>query len=223
LSAVTLYDKAYKAYPPTNTILAQLKAQISALKSQVAAGQAARKSGEASEKKGKLQKAIDYYVKSVAQLPNAQLSAHIEELKIQLAASQAPAQGSGQALDTDAVKQFYVDFKKAYESKNELKVMSMVSPDWTAGDGTSCSDLRDTLHTSFGMFDEINYIITSLTVQPSKGGACTASYKLKITGKIYENNITHEEESSVAEQVGPDERGKLRIIKTGEGNFWHIE
>ena len=221
--AIATYEKAYASYPPTYPFFMNFSVQIGDLKNRVTVGKQWLKTGQTDEKKGKLQPAVDDYGKSVAQLPDADLSAHIEELKAQIAEKQAPATGSGQPADAEAVKQFYTDFTKAYESKNESRVMSMVSPDWTAGDGTSCSDLRDTLHTSFSMFDEIHYAVSGLTVQPSKGGACTASYKVKITGKIYESGITHEEESSVTEQVGKDERGKLRIIKTGEGNFWHIE
>jgi hypothetical protein len=48
------------------------------------------------------------------------------------------------------------------------------------------------------------------------------SYDITITGRIFENNIKHEEKSSVTEQVQLDSRGG-KIVRTLQGRFWYIQ
>ena len=189
--------------------------------------------GEKLEKKGDLKGAITQYEKaltiySATYSGRKQLEAHIADLKKALAAAAAAAAATAAhaetAIDVTAVvKQMYADFAKAYEYKNEAKVMSFISPGWDAGDGTTLTDLRNYLHNSFTVFDEIQYTITGLNCKPGKDNTCVVSYDLTIVGKIYDNNIRHEEKSSVNEEVTVDAKGKARIQKTLNGKFWYVE
>ena len=49
------------------------------------------------------------------------------------------------------------------------------------------------------------------------------SYDVIITSKIYRRNLTHEEKSSVNEQVSLDALGKGKIYKTMGGRFWYVQ
>jgi hypothetical protein len=120
------------------------------------------------------------------------------------------------------IKEFYNQFKEAYESKDEYQVVSLICDDWGANDGSSLSDLEDNLHNMFAVFDEIQYTISELSIQRDPTKTYRVSYTVAIMGRIYESDITHTEKSSVQELV-KIENGTVKIVKTLNGNFWSIE
>lgn len=127
------------------------------------------------------------------------------------------------AAEEAAAKALYDQFKQAYESRNESKVMSLISDAWKSNDSTTLADLEEHLHNSFTVFDEIRYAISGLKVDKIGERRFKATYDLVITGRIFENNIKHEEKSSVGEEVTVDERGKAKITRTLEGRFWYVQ
>jgi len=120
------------------------------------------------------------------------------------------------------IKDFYNQFKDAYESKDEYRVISLISSGWGSNDGNTISDLEDNLHNIFTVFDEIQYRISNLSVQPDKPHMYQVSYNVAIKGTIFESNITHNEKSSVRELVKLKD-GKVQIIKTLTGKFWSVD
>jgi len=126
---------------------------------------------------------------------------------------------SGPQLDLAA---FYETFRKAYESRNESALMALLGDDWEAGDGTTLADLAGYLRNSFSVFDEIRYTQGNLQILPSPQGVWRVTYDLTITGRIYAENLTHEEKSTVAEELAFDSGGKLRIVRTTGGRFWSV-
>lgn len=121
------------------------------------------------------------------------------------------------------VKDLYTRFKQAYEGKNDSQVMSMISDDWQASDGSTLSDLRTNLRRSFKTFDEIRYNIQNLSVKPAAEGRYSISYDVTITSRIYKRNLKHEEKSTIYEEVTLDRSGKPRISKTLGGRFWYVQ
>ncbi len=192
-------------------------------------GDMAKAEGEKLEKKGDLKGAINQYEKALSIYAPSfngrkKLETHIAELKKILATP--PASGPAIASNEDQtglIKQMYADFAKAYAYKNEARVMSYISPEWDAGDGTTLSDLRNYLRNSFTVFDEIQYTISGLSIKKGKNDTYQASYDVTIVGKIYDNNIKHEEKSSVNEELAIDAKGKAKVRKTMNGKFWYVE
>lgn len=121
------------------------------------------------------------------------------------------------------VKDFYARFKEAYEGRNDSQIMSMISDEWEAGDGSTLSDLQETLSRSFQTFDEIRYNIQNLSITSGQEGRYSVSYDLTITSRIYKRNLKHEEKSSVNEEVTIDSSGKVKISKTLGGRFWYSQ
>ena len=121
------------------------------------------------------------------------------------------------------VKDFYARFKEAYEERNDSRVISMISDQWQAGDGTTLSDLQMTLRRTFKTFDEIRYNIQSLSITPGQDGRYSISYDVTITSRIYKRNLKHEEKSSIYEEVTIDKSGKAKISKTLGGRFWYVQ
>lgn len=121
------------------------------------------------------------------------------------------------------IKDFYNRFKQAYESRNDSLVMSFIGDEWSAGDGTTLSDLRLNLSRSFRTFDEIRYHIQNLNVTPSSEGKFIVSYDLTISSRIFRRNIKHEEKSTVNEEVMLDRSGKVKITRTLNGRFWYTQ
>jgi len=120
------------------------------------------------------------------------------------------------------IREFYRAFKDAYESKDESLVMSFLSDEWEAGDGTTLEDLEDNLYNSFSVFDEIRYEISNMTLAHTPGGTYSVSYDVTITGRIYEMNMKHEEKSNVNEEIFI-ENDKIKVIRTMGGRFWYVE
>jgi len=121
------------------------------------------------------------------------------------------------------VTAMYDQFKQAYESRNDSRIMSFMGDDWEAGDGTTLSDLEENISRSFRTFDEIKYNIQNLKVELKSEGRYLASYDVTITSRIYKRNLKHEEKSSVNEEVVIDESGRPRINRTLNGRFWYVE
>lgn len=118
---------------------------------------------------------------------------------------------------------FYDGFAKAYASRDDAAVMSYISNDWQATDGTSLSDVQDNLRRTFRTFDEISYSISNLRIKKLLPYHYQADYDLTIASRIYKRNLRHEEKSSVSEEVGADNSGKLKIERTLNGRFWYVK
>lgn len=143
------------------------------------------------------------------------------ELKIsemEKAGADAAAQGEAEAK----IRELYQAFKVAYESRNEMKVLACLAEVWTAGDGTDLDDLTKTLHNSFTMYDQVRFVIGPLTITKF-GENYRVSYDVTITGRVFDNDLKHEEKSTVTEEVAIDAKGKARIIRTTTGRFWYVE
>ncbi len=123
---------------------------------------------------------------------------------------------------TEAVKGFYAQFKAAYEEKNESRLMNCLSDQWEAGDGTTLYDVEEYFRNMFTVFDEIRLDITNLRVEKSGAETYRVSYDLLITGRIYAENMTHTEKSSVMEEVTVTDDNKIKITRTPEGRFWYV-
>jgi hypothetical protein len=122
---------------------------------------------------------------------------------------------------TEAVKQFYETFKRAYEDKNDSGLMNCLSDQWEAGDGTTLYDVEQYFRNMFTVFDEIKLDITNMKVEKSGGSTYRVSYELLITGRIFSENMAHKEKSSVFEEVTVN-GGKIKISRTPEGRFWYV-
>ncbi|MFO7811983.1 MAG: hypothetical protein R6V21_03365 [Pelovirga sp.] len=123
--------------------------------------------------------------------------------------------------DPEAVKRFYDQFKQAYERKNDSRLMSFLDDRWSAGDGTTLYDVEDYFRNMFRVFDEIRLDMRGWRVEALGEGRYQASYELTITGRIYAHNLEHAEKSSVVEELGADASGRIKIIRTPQGRFWH--
>lgn len=133
--------------------------------------------------------------------------------------------GAPYKIEKEQIQKNYKAFKEAYENKDISLIMSMLSPDWSSGaDGTVSSSLADYLRNSFTVFDEITFNITDMVISPdsSEPGEFRVAYNLLITGYIYDENITHEEKSSVVEIVNV-KGDKVIISQTLSGRFWYIK
>ncbi len=120
------------------------------------------------------------------------------------------------------IRDFYKNFKEAYEAKDENSVISFLASDWTSASDGDLSDMEDNLNRTFRIFDEIEYRIANLNIQPIGGDRYRVSYNLNIIGQIYDNDITHEEKSSVQEDI-LIKNGKVEIEKTVGGQYWSIK
>lgn len=132
-----------------------------------------------------------------------------------------------QALDRQdpgapLVRKLYEDFARAYSSRDAAKVLALVSPEWSAGDGTTISELEEQLRAVFRLNDEVTAAVSGLSVTNDSPGRYTAYYTLNIKSRIYKKNIKREENSSVSEKVLV-EGGRARILKTDAGGYWEIK
>jgi hypothetical protein len=131
--------------------------------------------------------------------------------------------GAGGGPDLAAIREFYNLFKQAYESRREDKVMSFISDDWEAGDGTTLADLQENIGRSFRVFDQIRYNMQNLKIEKEQEGTYRVSYEVTITSRMFEKNIKHEEKSTVNEEVVLDKSGKVKVVRTLSGRFWYVE
>lgn len=118
------------------------------------------------------------------------------------------------------LKDFYQQFQEAYQAKNDSRLMSFLSDDWSAGDGTTLMDLEDYFRNMFSVFDDIQLNISGLRFESLGGGRTRAYYELQIVGRIFADNLKHEEKSSVVEEVEVKD-GKVKIVRTPQGRFWY--
>ncbi len=222
--ALGKYNEAFAAYYLSSDIRKELGTRIAAIKASIAKADTLREQGEMKEKKRQVTAAIADYEASLKITKDDELATHIKELKAAEAVKpQSEAAAVAATGGEAAVRQMYADFARAYESKNESRVMSFISGEWNAGDGTSVSDLRNYLHNSFTVFDEIRYAISDLRVVKADGASYRASYTVTIVGRIFSSDIRHEEKSGVEEQVVVDSRGKAKVYRTSAGKFWYVE
>ncbi|MBN2964963.1 hypothetical protein JWV37_09245 [Sulfurospirillum sp. T05] len=139
----------------------------------------------------------------------ARLSAHTEHMATRK-----------EIASIEPVEILYQSFAQYYSNKNLSSLMALLSDDWSSSsDGTTLMDLEDTLSNSFSIFDDIQCVIDSLSIQPQGKDRFFVSYTITIEGHMYANDIRHLEKSSVIEEVGIEE-GKARILKTTGGRFW---
>ncbi len=148
------------------------------------------------------------------------LIAAIQELLEKLAATPETPVGS---TANDTIMAFYDNFKQAYEAKNEALVMSFIADDWTAAGGVTLLDLEDNLSNMYNVFDDIEYSLSELSINSAGQNVYDVSYSVTIRGTIFDNDLTHEEASSVNEQIVIDGSGKPKIKKTLGGNYWSIQ
>jgi|GEM_PF-1045311 hypothetical protein len=123
---------------------------------------------------------------------------------------------------TAELKEFYNRFKQAYESRSEARLMGLIADSWSAGDGTTVDDLRDHFRNMFSVFNEIRVVVSNVQGQKVGADRWQVTYDITITGRIFDNNIKHEEKSSVTEEVQLDSRGG-KIVKTLQGRFWYVQ
>jgi len=121
------------------------------------------------------------------------------------------------------IAEFYRQFRGAYEGRNDSQLISFLGDDWESGDGTTLADLQGYLRNSFSVFDEIRYTQSNLQIHPAAQGGYRVTYDLAIIGRIYADNLTHEEKSTVSEELAFDDGGKLRITRTTGGRFWSVQ
>ncbi len=119
------------------------------------------------------------------------------------------------------VRDFYNGFKQAYEGKNAGLLVSMISDDWEAGDGTTLSDVETNFSRIFSMFDYIKFNITNLNIFVAGQNLYNISYDVEIIAENYEQALKHQEKSTVNEQVQVL-NGKVKIIRTIRGRYWDI-
>lgn len=127
------------------------------------------------------------------------------------------------AHSSTAIRDLYNEFRNAYESRNDAKLMSFMDDDWQAGDGTTLSDLQANLRRICTGFDDIKYDIQNMKISAGSGGRFVVSYDVTITSRIFDGNLKHEEKSSVNEEVLLDKSGRPRISRTLNGRFWYVE
>lgn len=120
------------------------------------------------------------------------------------------------------IRELYREFKQAYESKNASRVLSLISDGWTADDGTTLQDLKTNLLNIFLVFNQITCEISNLDIVKVSENTYRVSYDITIIGRIYENNLRHEEKSSVVEEVVIT-KNNTKISKTIKGSYWYIK
>lgn len=120
------------------------------------------------------------------------------------------------------IKELYREFKQAYESKNASRILSLISDSWTADDGTTLEDLKTNLLNIFSVFNQITCDISNLNILKVSENTYRVSYDITIIGRIYENNLRHEEKSTVVEEVNIT-KNNTKISKTIKGSYWYIK
>jgi hypothetical protein len=146
----------------------------------------------------------------------AKLLALVESARIKLKDQQAQ-----ENVASERIRELYGNFKNAYESRNDSAVVSHLSGSWQSDDGNGVPALQNRLRQTFRVFDEVRYTMQNLAVQRAGENRYNVSYDVTITSKIYKRNITHEEKSTVSEEVTIDPSGKAKISKTTGGRFWY--
>lgn len=119
------------------------------------------------------------------------------------------------------IQEFYSQFRDAYQAKNDSRLMSLLSDDWEAGDGTTLLDVESYFRNMFNVFDEIQVDIRNLRVESMGSDQCRVRYELEITGRVYADGLVHQEQSDVEEELAGFDGGRVRIARTPQGRFWY--
>ncbi len=131
------------------------------------------------------------------------------------------------AKDKKAIKDFYNEFKRAYERKREGKILSMVASDWSAADGEITTDeLEDNLLRTFDVFDRLQFQYKIHEIkQVENSRRYKVRYSLQIRSKIYDRSLKHREKSSVIDlvEVSGEDSPRVKILKTLHGSLWIID
>lgn len=130
--------------------------------------------------------------------------------------------GGPNLVAVQQIQNFYQQFREAYEARDSSRLMGFMGDAWEAGDGTTLMDLEENLRRSFNTFDDIRFVIGSLTINPAGDGLFDVQYEVTISSRIFRRNIKHEEKSSVNEEVQVID-GRPRISRTLGGRFWYVE
>lgn len=162
-----------------------------------------------------------YYARTDSAL--APLFEEINKLIPQLKSAITQTKKANDDKKLERVKEFYINFKQAYESRSESQVVSMISDDWGASDGSSVSELENNLRRIFSIFDSVSYNISNLNIMPMQNNIYRVSYDVEITGVSYERDLKHKEKSTVTEEIILDNKGMAKINRTLNGRFWYIE
>ncbi|MDD3730684.1 MAG: hypothetical protein PHI20_06580 [Endomicrobiaceae bacterium] len=128
--------------------------------------------------------------------------------------------------DIQKIQDFYNEFKNAYQSKNDSKLLSMISDNWNAGDGTTLDDLEGYFRNMFTVYDVIKYEFSNMRANMDSYSSLsdyTVSYDVEITGTIYDSNITRKEKSAVSEAVTVDSNGKVKLKRTLSGMWYFVQ
>ncbi len=132
-------------------------------------------------------------------------------------------QGEKDNLKIANIRKLYEKFAEYYSYKDLSSLLSLVSDDWScSSDSTSIDDLEAHLERTFKVFDEIQYNISNLEIQPLSKSKYKVSYNVNIIGEIYDDDIEHIEKSSVQEEV-EIKKGKVIILKTLGGQYWSVK
>ncbi len=119
----------------------------------------------------------------------------------------------------EAIMELYAEFARCYMDKNLPCILELISENWSAPDGTTIDEMEEILENSFDVFDRIEYKIKNFRIEPEKNGKFKVYYENEIIGYIFSENITHKESYKVVEEVGIKD-GKVKILKTLQGQFW---
>ncbi|MFP4477069.1 MAG: hypothetical protein ACLFOY_16030 [Desulfatibacillaceae bacterium] len=118
------------------------------------------------------------------------------------------------------IRDLYAKFARAYENRDTLGCVDLLSLDWSANDdGTTIDDIEFVLENSFTVFDEVSYTISGMRVRKDGTDTYKVTYQTAIVGRIRDQNLKHEEASRVTEIVGRED-GKWKILRTEAGRFW---
>jgi len=154
---------------------------------------------------------------------NAQVTVIIVGVQDLLEKLSAPPVSLTETTANEAIIAFYNNFKQAYEAKNESLVMGYIADEWASADGVTLYDLEDNLRNMYNVFDDIQYTISGLNISKAGENIYNVSYSVTIRGEIYDNDLIHEEVSTVKEQLLFDDSGQLKISRTLGGNYWSIQ
>lgn len=126
---------------------------------------------------------------------------------------------TAKATELAAVHKLYQNFRVAYESRDAGGVLQLIDNNWQAA-GMTIEDLEEQFTNMFDVFDEITYTPSGLEVTPNGSGRYTVRYGLVIVGKIRGMGLVHKEESTLNEEVGRTDDGRIKILRTLSGAFW---
>ncbi|MCF6290436.1 MAG: hypothetical protein L3J03_05520 [Desulfobacterales bacterium] len=117
------------------------------------------------------------------------------------------------------IHELYKKFASFYSNKDINSLLSLISPGWSASDGSGIDDIEELLDNSFSVFDNIKYELKDLKIKPAGNGDFQVTYTSRITGQILDQDLEHNETSQVSDIVRIKD-GRAIIMKTMGGCFW---